>query len=101
MLLNGLTVLFVIVGLVFFTLGTVGLLRFADVHSRLHALTKADNLGLGFVVLGLMFQVESVPVGVKLAMIWLLVLLASTSACYLVAEQGLRGLSGLRSRGER
>jgi len=31
----------------FFLAGTVGLLRFPDVHSRLHALTKADNLGLG------------------------------------------------------
>jgi len=39
---------------VFFSLvGTVGLLRFPDTLTRLHALTKADNLGLGLVVLGL------------------------------------------------
>ena len=34
--------------------GSVGLLRFPDTLTRLHALTKADNLGLGLVVLGLM-----------------------------------------------
>ena len=33
--------------------GTVGLLRFPDPLSRLHALTKADNLGLGLIVLAI------------------------------------------------
>ena len=41
-------------GVFFFLAGTVALLRFPDSLSRLHALTKADNLGLGFVVLGLL-----------------------------------------------
>ena len=41
-------------GVFFFFAGTVALLRFPDSLSRLHALTKADNLGLGFVVLGLL-----------------------------------------------
>ena len=39
-------------GVFFFFAGTVALLRFPDSLSRLHALTKADNLGLGLVVLG-------------------------------------------------
>jgi multicomponent Na+:H+ antiporter subunit G len=33
-------------GVFFFLAGTVGLVRFPDPLSRLHALTKADNLGL-------------------------------------------------------
>ena len=40
-------------GALFFLAGTVGLLRFPDSLTRLHALTKVDNLGLGLVVLGL------------------------------------------------
>ncbi|WP_258934164.1 monovalent cation/H(+) antiporter subunit G [Nesterenkonia pannonica] len=40
----------VVVGALFFTAGTVGLLRFPDVRSQLHALTKADNLGLGLML---------------------------------------------------
>jgi multicomponent Na+:H+ antiporter subunit G len=41
-------------GVVFFIAGTVALLRFPDPLSRLHALTKADSLGLGLIVLGLL-----------------------------------------------
>ena len=41
-------------GAFFFLAGTVGLLRFPDALTRLHALTKADNLGLGLVVAGLL-----------------------------------------------
>ncbi|MGY4331752.1 monovalent cation/proton antiporter MnhG/PhaG subunit [Bradyrhizobium sp. LB7.2] len=46
------TIACVSTGAFFFLAGTVGLLRFPDTLTRLHALTKADNLGLGFVVLG-------------------------------------------------
>jgi multicomponent Na+:H+ antiporter subunit G len=48
------------VGAFFFLAGSTGVLRFPDVYTRLHALTKADNLGLGFVVLGLALQADSV-----------------------------------------
>ena len=70
----------------FFLAGTVGLLRFPDVHSRLHALTKADNLGLGLLVFGLMLQAESLAVAAKLLLIWVLALLASATSCYLIAN---------------
>ena len=83
------TIALIIVGLAFMTLGTLGLLRFPDVHSRLHALTKADNLGLGFIVLAIILQTDSPLVMAKLFVIWLLVLLATTTACYLVARQAL------------
>ena len=54
-------------GALFFLAGTVGLLRFPDPLTRLHALTKADNLGLGLVVLGLLPQAGSLRDGLKLA----------------------------------
>ena len=47
-------------GSFFFLAGTVGLLRFPDALTRLHALTKADNLGLGLVVLGLLPRADGV-----------------------------------------
>ncbi|HCC61138.1 MAG TPA: cation:proton antiporter [Pseudomonas sp.] len=52
-LLNGLSWLLLIGGLLFFVAGSIGLLRFPDTVSRLHALTKADTLGLGLVIAGL------------------------------------------------
>ena len=70
----------------FFLAGTVGVLRFPDSLTRLHALTKADNLGLGLVVLGLLPLVDSASAGLKLVCIWLLVLLSGATAGQLIAR---------------
>ena len=82
--------LMVCLGLAFFTLGTLALLRFPDVYTRLHALTKADNLGLGFITLGLAIQAESVLVAIKLILIWLLIMLASASVSHFIARAAKR-----------
>ena len=84
------TVIAVAAGALFFLAGTTGLLRFPDAFTRLHALTKADNLGLGLVVLGLLPQVDSVSAGLKLLCIWALVLLSSATASHLIARALLR-----------
>lgn len=76
-------------GTVFFLAGTLGLLRFPDVYTRLHALTKADNVGLGLMVAGLAVQVETWTVVGKLLLIWLLVLLAGASVAHLIASGAL------------
>lgn len=83
------TYLLTALGLVFFVAGTVGLLRFPDTWSRLHALTKADNLGLGFIALGLVFQAGDWMTVAKLALIWALALLAAGTAAQLVARAAL------------
>jgi multicomponent Na+:H+ antiporter subunit G len=70
----------------FFLGGSLGLLRFPDVYTRLHALTKADNLGLGLVAAGSMFLADDWIVVIKLLFIWLLVLTASTVSCFLIAN---------------
>lgn len=77
-------------GAFFFLAGTVGLLRFPDVYNRLHALTKADNLGLGLTTLALVLQAESWTVASKLLLIWLLALLAGSTAAHLIAGSALR-----------
>lgn len=74
----------------FFIAGTVGLLRFPDVYTRLHALTKIDNLGLGLIVLGLMLQAESFGAVIELALIWLLALAASAVMANLIAGSASR-----------
>jgi len=75
-----------VLGAFFFMAGTAGLLRFPDVYTRLHALTKADNLGLGLIVFGLAWQVDSWAVVARLFFVWGLVMLASTTCCHLVAQ---------------
>ncbi len=89
-----LTVLLLLAGAGFFLAGTVGLLRFPDVYTRLHALTKADNLGLGLMLAGLALQAESWTVVARLLLIWVLILLASSSVAHLVVrtaqQKGIR-----------
>ncbi|MBU0480383.1 MAG: monovalent cation/H(+) antiporter subunit G [Proteobacteria bacterium] len=80
----------IVFGIPFFLSGTIGLLRLPDIYTRLHALTKADNIGLGFVVLGLAVQATSWLEVVKLLLIWFLVLLAGATSCHLVADAALQ-----------
>jgi len=80
-----LSTVLLIAGAIFFLAGTLGLLRFPDIYTRLHALTKADNVGLGLVVAGLALQAESLAAVGKLLLIWVFVLLAGASVAHLVA----------------
>lgn len=80
----------VALGLPFFVIGTVGVLRMPDVYSRLHSLTKADNVGLGFVVLGLGLQSGSWHDMIKLLFIWLLVLISGAVSSHLIAQSAAR-----------
>jgi len=89
-LLNLWTIVAVSAGVFFFLAGTVGLLRFPDTLTRLHALTKADNLGLGLVVLGLLPHVSGPLAALKLVCVWLLVLLAGATASQLITRVAKR-----------
>jgi multicomponent Na+:H+ antiporter subunit G len=84
-LADGFTAIFVSLGAFFFFAGWVGLVRFPDSLSRLHALSKADNLGLGLVIIGLMPQ-ASWPFGMlKLVALWLLGVLIGGATAQMLA----------------
>lgn len=72
-------------GALMFVVGSIGLVRFPDTYTRIHALTKADNVGLGLLILGLIPASFSVTITLKLLLIWLLVMLASVLSGHLVA----------------
>jgi multicomponent Na+:H+ antiporter subunit G len=90
-LLDYLSIAAISAGAFFFFAGTVGLLRFPDPLTRLHALTKADTLGLGLVALGLIPRAESALSAFKLIVIWVLVLLSSASTAQLIGRALRRG----------
>lgn len=85
-LLDLFTIVAVSAGAFFFFAGTVGLLRFPDALTRLHALTKADNLGLGLMVLGLLPQAGGWLAAFKLIAIWLLAQLAGATVTQLIGR---------------
>lgn len=74
-------------GVVFFIAGTVGLLRFGESVNRLHALTKADSMGLGLVVMGLVLQASGIAVALKLIIIWTLGLLSASLVSHLIGQR--------------
>ena len=67
--------IFIVSGLFFYVVGTVGLIRMPDVFSRTHATTKADTLGAGLVMVGLVIwqgiSFASLNIIIVLVFIWL------------------------------
>lgn len=81
-------------GCFFYCAGTIGLLRFPNVFARLHALTKADNVGLMLICAGLAVLDGSPQTATLLLVIWLLGLLAATVSCHLIARRALDDQQG-------
>ena len=84
------TIAAISLGAFFFLAGTVGLLRFPDPLTRLHALTKADNIGLGLVVIGLLPRADGTLVALKLIVVWLLVMVSSSTLSQLIGRAARR-----------
>jgi multicomponent Na+:H+ antiporter subunit G len=87
--LDAFSVVAISAGAFFLLAGTVGLLRFPDALTRLHALTKADSLGLGLIVLGLLPQTGATIGSLKLIVVWGLVLFSGATVTQLVARRAL------------
>ncbi len=77
-------------GVFFYLAGSIGLLRLPDLYSRLHALTKADNLGLGLLAAGLALHAQDLFIALKLLLVWLAVLAASAASAHLIAQHARR-----------
>jgi len=58
--LNIVTYIFVIIGLLFNVVGVVGLHRFPDVYTRLHAATKCTTFGSIFIIMAVIVQSASI-----------------------------------------
>jgi multicomponent Na+:H+ antiporter subunit G len=82
--------IFMLSGIIFFLAGSIGLLRLPDLYSRLHALTKADNLGLGLLLTGLAIHMQQPLFALKLLLIWLAVLAAGSASAHLIAQHARR-----------
>ncbi len=74
------------VGCLFYGAGTLGLLRFPDVFSRLHALTKADNVGLFFVSLAMVLLADDVRAQLLILLVWVSGLVTATTSASLLAR---------------
>ncbi len=85
-LLSGLALLG---GVLFALIGGVGLLRLPDFYTRLHAAGVTDTLGVGLILLGLMLQAGWTLVTVKLLLILLLLWFTGPIAAHALVRAAL------------
>ncbi|RMF47621.1 MAG: monovalent cation/H(+) antiporter subunit G [Deltaproteobacteria bacterium] len=86
---------FIVAGLVFFALGVLGVLRFPDFFSRMHAAGKCDALAAILIILGFMvyvlkdFSGPSLLVALKIFFIAIFIFVASPTATHALVKTAL------------
>jgi multicomponent Na+:H+ antiporter subunit G len=78
-------------GAFFLLVGAIGVLRFPDFYTRLHAVSVCDTMGAGLVLVGLMLQGGLSLVTVKLLMIFYFMIFTGPTAVHALAEAALQG----------
>ena len=85
-----------------FGLGTLGLFRFPDPYTRMHAIAISDTLGVGLIGLGLFLLSPSWMWRIKLMIVLFLFWMINPTMTHLVAKAGLlhgtRPIEGTRLR---
>lgn len=94
LMLDILSWIFLLGGSFFCLTGAVGLLRFPEFFSRIHAASLTDTLGASLILIGLMLQAGWKLALPKLILILVFSLLAGTTASHAMAKAALK--SGLR-----
>lgn len=87
-------VVLLLIGVLFFLAGTVGLLRLPDCYARIHAVSKCDTVGAGAILLALALLVGPDPNALKIVVLLALVLLSSPTSGHALARAA--HLTGLR-----
>ncbi len=100
MIIDVLSGFFLIVGLIFFFGGAVGIIRMPGFYTRLQPAGKLDTLGIFSMVVGLAiynlhhFSFEAILLSLKMCLIIFFVFLASPTATHSIVDAGMR--AGLR-----
>ena len=96
LLLDILSWALILAGAAFCVIGGVGVLRFPDVYTRMHAAGVVDTTGAGFLLVGLMLQGGLSQITIKLILILLFLLVTSPTASHALAKAAY--VSGVRPR---
>lgn len=91
LLLDSLSWVCLIGGIVVSLIGGLGMLRLPDLFSRMHAAGMIDTLGIGLILIGLMFQGGGFLVTIKLVFILLFIFFTSPAATHALAKAALHG----------
>ncbi len=92
-ILDILSWVFIVSGLFFMIVGTVGILRMPDILARLHPAGMTDTMGAGFLLLGMALQTTDWMVLVRLLFIYAFLLFTSPIASHALARAAILGMS--------
>ncbi len=91
-----LAIILIVIGVFFFTTATIGLLRFPDFYTRMHATGKGDTLGALLILAGLAlynldhgFSVGAILVSIKILFITVFIFIANPTATHAITKAGL------------
>ena len=93
-LLNIVSIILILSGLVFFLGASIGILRFPDFYTRMHAAGKGDTLSTILIMSGMAIQVignfegSSILVAIKILAIAVLIMLTSPTSTHLLMKAG-------------
>jgi multicomponent Na+:H+ antiporter subunit G len=73
-------------GAVFLLIGAIGVVRFPDFYTRLHALSVCDTMGAGLVLIGLMLEAGPSLVTVKLLLMFYFMMFTGPTAVHALAS---------------
>lgn len=90
---EGLVIFFMLGGLFFFIVGTLGILRFPDALTRAHGAAKCDTLGAALCLFGLMIYSGFTTATVKLLLVIVFVWITNPTATHAIARGILRSKS--------
>jgi multicomponent Na+:H+ antiporter subunit G len=85
-MIHFLIAVFIVLGALLFLIAAIGLLRFNDLYSRLHAITKATSLGILFLIIGVVFHFGNWEVAIKSILIIVFIYLTSPLAAHSIAK---------------
>jgi multicomponent Na+:H+ antiporter subunit G len=91
-----LAIILIVTGVFFFATATIGLLRFPDFYTRMHAAGKGDTLGAFLTLAGLAlynlhhgFSVDAILISLKILFIAVFIFVANPTATHAITKAGL------------
>lgn len=88
----------VLIGAILALIGTIGVLRFPDFYTRLHAASVTDTAAATLAIVGMALLAPSLWIVFKLAVVWLFLFLTGPTSSHAVANAahvaGLQPLIG-------
>ena len=107
MIINTSSIVLISIGMVFFIGGAVGILRFPDFYTRMHAAGKGDTCSMFMILLGLALYQLSDPtlanflVAGKIMFITLFIMMTSPTSTHALIKAGFKEGIKMWTRGDK